>query len=263
MPRFLVLCLLSATLALAADASRRPIQREGFFRAIEIGGLSSAELISVIADLGVDFQLTAEDRSSLAGRNVDPLVVSALEKHYRAPQPPEEDLSVKVARLANGPTLTQAQVLELLKTPSGAAVVAKLIELGKVNLAAPPPPPPPPAPAPEPKPEPKVQKPAAPVNQAVAALVAEKKVTPLVLKKASQPPYPPMARSMRVQGSVRLQLVVNEQGRVESARSLSGHALLAQAAVEAARNWVYDPATIGGVPTRVTTEVDVNFRLNQ
>lgn len=262
MPRFLVLCLVSATMALAADASRRPIQREGFFRAIEIGGLSSAELISVIADLGVDFQLSPEDRNSLAGKNVDPLVVSALDKHYRAPQPPEEDLNVKVARLANGPTLTQAQVLELLKTPSGAAVVAKLIELGKVNLAAPPPPPPPVS-APEPKPEPKVEKPAAPVNQAVAALVAEKKVTPLVLKKAAQPPYPPMARSMRVQGSVRLQLVVNEQGRVESARSLNGHALLAQAAVEAARNWVYDPATIGGVPTRVTTEVDVNFRLNQ
>jgi protein TonB len=76
-----------------------------------------------------------------------------------------------------------------------------------------------------------------------------------------KPAYPPLARAARVSGTVRLEAIVGKDGRVRSLRLVSGHPLLAQAAIDAVRQWVYRPTLLNGVPVEVAAPVDVNFLL--
>jgi protein TonB len=77
------------------------------------------------------------------------------------------------------------------------------------------------------------------------------------------PVYPPLAKQMRVSGLVRLQGVISREGRVQDLRIISGHGLLAQAALEAVRQWVYKPTLLNGQPVEVIAPIDVNFVLGQ
>jgi protein TonB len=76
-----------------------------------------------------------------------------------------------------------------------------------------------------------------------------------------QPVYPALARSARIQGVVLLQAVIGKQGAIENLRLLSGHPMLAPAAIEAVRQWRYRPYLLNGEPVEVETEVTVNFSL--
>lgn len=77
-----------------------------------------------------------------------------------------------------------------------------------------------------------------------------------------EPVYPQIAIQARVQGSVMLQVTVNEMGIVESVEVVSGHPLLRQAAVEAVKQWRYKPTILNGepVPVKATVTVNFNFR---
>ncbi len=75
------------------------------------------------------------------------------------------------------------------------------------------------------------------------------------------PIYPAMARTARVQGVVILEAVIDVSGRVESARVLRSIALLDVAALEAVRQWRFDPARLNGQPVPVVMTVTVNFAL--
>jgi protein TonB len=44
---------------------------------------------------------------------------------------------------------------------------------------------------------------------------------------------------------------------------ISGHPLLAPAALEAVKQWVYQPTLLNGEPVEVATQIDVNFTLSQ
>lgn len=81
------------------------------------------------------------------------------------------------------------------------------------------------------------------------------------LREGPGPEYPPLARQARIQGTVRLRITVNPEGRVAATQSVAGHPLLVPAAVEAVRKWVYAPAVVNGVPATVETMVDVSFFL--
>jgi periplasmic protein TonB len=70
-----------------------------------------------------------------------------------------------------------------------------------------------------------------------------------------------MARNARISGPVRLKVVVAGDGTVEDVRYISGHVLLAKAAMDAVRQWVYKPTLLNGQPVAVVTEVEVNFTL--
>ena len=76
------------------------------------------------------------------------------------------------------------------------------------------------------------------------------------------PAYPELARAARIEGRVRLQVVVGRDGTVEDVKVLSGHSLLTQAAVDAIRQWRYEPFLVNEKPVLVVTSVDVDFRLN-
>jgi TonB family protein len=79
--------------------------------------------------------------------------------------------------------------------------------------------------------------------------------------KRVEPGYPDVARQNKQLGSVRVEVGIDEQGNVATARALSGPLLLQNAAVAAARGWKFRPSTIGGLPVKTTTVIVFNFKL--
>jgi TonB family protein len=78
-----------------------------------------------------------------------------------------------------------------------------------------------------------------------------------------KPVYPPMAIQIRLQGTVAVQVLIDESGRVVSARAMSGHALLAGAAQQAAYRARFSPTKIGDQPVKVSGVITYNFVLQQ
>jgi protein TonB len=75
-------------------------------------------------------------------------------------------------------------------------------------------------------------------------------------------PYPLLARQMKVQGSVLLQAFISADGVVRDLRVLSGPAILASAAREAARAWRFRPYLQNGRPVETQAQIAVNFTIN-
>jgi TonB family protein len=57
-----------------------------------------------------------------------------------------------------------------------------------------------------------------------------------------EPVYPELARSNRIIGTVKLQLIIGRDGKVKSAEAMGGHPLLIEAALNAVEEWKYEPA---------------------
>jgi TonB family protein len=81
------------------------------------------------------------------------------------------------------------------------------------------------------------------------------------LERKVQPIYPAEARSMRLQGPVVLQAVIDEVGEVRNLRTVSGDAVLARAAIDAVRQWRYQPYRLNGQPVKMPIQITVNFTL--
>jgi protein TonB len=78
-----------------------------------------------------------------------------------------------------------------------------------------------------------------------------------------QPIYPTLARQTGIQGVVKLHAILGKDGSVQQLQVLSGHPLLVQAALDAVRQWIYQPTLLEGKPVEVDTEIDVFFQLQQ
>ncbi len=83
------------------------------------------------------------------------------------------------------------------------------------------------------------------------------------LLNAPQPVYPPLAKSAKVQGVCRFNVLVSESGAVSDVKLVRGHPLLVNAAKEAVRQYRYQKTVIDGVEKKVWTMVDVNFDLSR
>jgi protein TonB len=70
---------------------------------------------------------------------------------------------------------------------------------------------------------------------------------------------PPLARAARISGSVVVEVMIDEVGNVISARALSGHPLLKDAAVDAARQWQFAPTLLSGAAVKVIGTLTFNF----
>ena len=81
-----------------------------------------------------------------------------------------------------------------------------------------------------------------------------------ILRKVS-PVYPLAAVAHRVEGAVWFSALIGKDGQVERLRVITGHPLLRDAAREAAEQWLYRPATVGGIPVRVITRIRIQFAL--
>ncbi len=82
-----------------------------------------------------------------------------------------------------------------------------------------------------------------------------------LLLKRVQPTYPSQAIQMRVQGTVQLEASINKDGSITAVKVLSGDSALARAAVEAVRQWKYQPYYLNGEPVAIQTQITVNFKL--
>jgi protein TonB len=83
----------------------------------------------------------------------------------------------------------------------------------------------------------------------------------LLIRKI-QPTYPPLARQARIQGQVLLQAQISKQGTIENLQLISGHPMLAPAAIEAVKQWRYKPYFLNGEPVEVETQITVIFSLS-
>jgi protein TonB len=75
------------------------------------------------------------------------------------------------------------------------------------------------------------------------------------------PLYPELPKRIRLQGDVSIEVMISAEGRVESARAVSGHPMLVQAALDAARRWRFGPTTLNGVPVRVSGVITFVFKI--
>ena len=82
----------------------------------------------------------------------------------------------------------------------------------------------------------------------------------LILQKVP-PQYPQAARDAHIQGAVIMDATIGKAGDIENLQILSGHPLLAPAAIEAVKQWKYKPYLLNGEPVEVITQVEVNFTL--
>ena len=113
---------------------------------------------------------------------------------------------------------------------------------------------PPPLPTPTPKPAPTPK-------QTVGTLsVSSGVMTSKVIDKPA-PPYPQIAKAAGIAGPVAVQILVDEEGRVISAKATSGNPLLQAAAVQAAYRARFTPTLLSNQPVKVTGSITYNFVL--
>lgn len=84
-------------------------------------------------------------------------------------------------------------------------------------------------------------------------------LTPGQLVRKVDPAYPPSARARGISGSVVLTALVTEQGRVANVQFVRGPEALASPAIDAVRQWVYEPYRLGGEPVAVETIIVIRF----
>jgi TonB family protein len=76
-----------------------------------------------------------------------------------------------------------------------------------------------------------------------------------------QPLYPPLAKAARISGAVVVEVTVDEEGDVISARAILGHPLMKDCAAAAARGWKFTPTTLSGSPVKVIGTITFNFTM--
>jgi len=101
-----------------------------------------------------------------------------------------------------------------------------------------------------------------PTKVATLAPQPVRRETPAKLLHSVPPQYPQVARQMRLQGVVVLDLQIDNAGSVKGAKVVSGSPLLTAAAIDATRRWHFQPATLGdrAVPSTETVKVSFNLK---
>jgi protein TonB len=89
------------------------------------------------------------------------------------------------------------------------------------------------------------------------------KIQPPALVKRIEPIYPELAVRAHVEGTVILEAIVNEEGRVEAVKVLRSVGMLDRAAMEAVQQWLYEPLTLNGRKTPFILTVVLTFKLTQ
>ena len=78
-----------------------------------------------------------------------------------------------------------------------------------------------------------------------------------------RPKYPALALQIGLQGVVNVQVLIDETGKVVSAKAVSGHPMLVPDAVRAANQARFSPTMIGEQPVKVSGVITYNFKLNR
>jgi len=97
----------------------------------------------------------------------------------------------------------------------------------------------------------------------LAPVRAVDEIKPPKLIKEVKPIYPEDARQKRVEGTVILEATTDIYGRVQRVEVLRSIPLLDQAAIDAVRQWIYEPEIIEGKPRGIIFTVTVTFKLKE
>lgn len=83
------------------------------------------------------------------------------------------------------------------------------------------------------------------------------------LVRRVEPIYPVIAKQAGIEGTVVITALISRTGTIEQEQVVSGHPLLAHAALDAVGQWKYRPYFLNGEPVEVETQVTVRFVLNR
>lgn len=87
-------------------------------------------------------------------------------------------------------------------------------------------------------------------------------VTQGLLVHRVEPVYPQIARTARIQGTVVLNAIIARNGEIQNLAVVSGHPMLAPAAMDAVKQWRYRPYLLNNEPVEVETTITVTFQLS-
>jgi protein TonB len=102
---------------------------------------------------------------------------------------------------------------------------------------------------------------ATPWPAAAGAVRVGGNVRPPAQTRRVNPAYPPEAMAARVEGVVIMETIIGEDGRMRDARVLRSIPALDQAALDAVKQWEYEPTLLNGVPVPLVMTVTVQFTL--
>ncbi|MBC8029140.1 MAG: TonB family protein [Pyrinomonadaceae bacterium] len=181
--------------------------------------------------------------ASQGARSVRPILID----HTNNPQNVPDNISAIASPIppAHGRTV----IGNVISEPSGvgAARDGGDTDSGRGNVLItkiPDPPPLPPTPAPAPK-----------------RIIASTRVLNSEAISLPKPPYPALAKQAGAQGAVSVQVLIDETGKVVSARAISGNPLLKSAAQQAAAQARFSPTMLGDQAVKVSGVITYNFVL--
>jgi periplasmic protein TonB len=75
------------------------------------------------------------------------------------------------------------------------------------------------------------------------------------------PEYPPIARQLKIEGAVELEVIVTEAGTVEKVNIVSGNPVLTRPASDAVKKWKFAPFTADGKTVKAAVPVSMSFKM--
>jgi protein TonB len=103
--------------------------------------------------------------------------------------------------------------------------------------------------------------PASPIVNETANPPAPETTIAAKLTKWVDPVYPQQARSSGISGGVELNAHIDEAGKVQAVQAISGDPGLASAAMDAVRQWEYQPSSVNGEPRQSDARIVIVFSL--
>jgi protein TonB len=76
-----------------------------------------------------------------------------------------------------------------------------------------------------------------------------------------QPAYPVIAKQLRVEGEVQVQIVIGEEGKVEGATAVAGNPILTKAAIDTVKDWKFTPFKNDGKSVKAQTVLSFVFKM--
>ena len=103
--------------------------------------------------------------------------------------------------------------------------------------------------------------PAAVAKPVASTLRVSQGVSQGLLIKRVKPVYPSQALQMHLEGTVLLEANITKEGNISNVKVLKGEGTLAKAAVDAVKQWKYNPYLLNGEPVEIQTQMSITFKL--
>ncbi|HXB55765.1 MAG TPA: TonB family protein [Vicinamibacteria bacterium] len=214
-----------------------------------------AERVAAEGKAAEEAKKKLEAQAKARGQAVDPTALQQVQDDARKQAKAEQEAKQR-EELRNLAEQRKAEEARLAEERRKAEELARAEQVRAAEQA-----PPPSAPAATPEPTPA---PPAPIRPGTLVNLSDSGVIAPVAEKSPPLQYPPIALRQRVEGTVELNVFVDERGNVSDAQvvqAAGGKAGLNEAAVENVKRRHYRPATKDGVPVKVWMSVRVRFEL--